>query len=297
MPALTVFSAPKPFTNPHIAVIQRNAIQSWLRLPDVQVILVGDEPGLAEAAAGLGVLHLPQVACNEAGTPLISSIFALARQASQSPLLAYTNADMLYTPDLAQAAGQAAGLAERFLVVGQRWDLDVTQALDFGPGWEASLRARVAAEGRLHPPAGSDYFIFPRPAFEAMPAFAVGRAGWDNWMIYHACSQGWAVVDATESILAVHQNHDYSHLPGGRPHYDLAESQHNIALAGGAAHLYTMLDTNARLIAGRLQPPALSLARWVRRAELALMPPENRRSGPLWWLVRRLRRWRKRLSG
>ncbi|MGQ9834042.1 MAG: glycosyl transferase family 2, partial [Candidatus Villigracilaceae bacterium] len=73
MPLLTLFSAPKPFTDPHIAVIQRNAIQSWLRLPDVEVILLGDEAGLAQVAAEFGVKHLPEVACNPSGTPLISS--------------------------------------------------------------------------------------------------------------------------------------------------------------------------------------------------------------------------------
>ena len=31
-PLLTLFTAPKPFTNPHIALIQRNAIRSWMAL-------------------------------------------------------------------------------------------------------------------------------------------------------------------------------------------------------------------------------------------------------------------------
>ena len=41
MTLITLFSAPKPFTNPHIAMIQRNAIRSWTLLPDVEVILLG----------------------------------------------------------------------------------------------------------------------------------------------------------------------------------------------------------------------------------------------------------------
>ena len=67
MPLITLFSAPKPFTNPHIATIQRNAIRSWTLLPDVEVILFGEETGLAEAAKELGVKHIPSVACNESG--------------------------------------------------------------------------------------------------------------------------------------------------------------------------------------------------------------------------------------
>jgi len=56
MAYLTIFSAPKPFSDPHIATIQRNAIRSWRELgAEVDVILVGEEPGLAEAAREHGL--------------------------------------------------------------------------------------------------------------------------------------------------------------------------------------------------------------------------------------------------
>jgi hypothetical protein len=296
MTLLTIFSAPKPFTNPHIATIQRNAILCWTKLPDVEVLLVGQEPGLAEAAAEFGVRLLPDVQRNEQGTPLVSSIFELARSASQSALMVYVNGDMLFTSDLVAGALVAAAYADQFLVVGQRWDLDITDPLDFSGDWEARLRQLTARGGRLHPPQGSDFFIFPRQQFANMPPFAIGRAGWDNWMIYYARQQGWPVIDGTPSILAMHQNHDYSHLPGGLPHYNLAESQQNTTLAGGLANLYNMLDTNAVLKSGKVQRPALSLPRLVRRAELRLMPPNEKRRGPRWWVVRRLRKLRRRLT-
>ena len=55
MPDLTIFTAPKPFTNPHINIIQRNAIQSWVEMGSrVEVIVIGREEGLVEAAADLG---------------------------------------------------------------------------------------------------------------------------------------------------------------------------------------------------------------------------------------------------
>src|SRR5690606_38771012 len=158
--------------------------------PDVEVFLIGEEAGLAEVAREFGVTHLPDVRRNSEGTPLVSSIFDLARQASSSPLLAYVNADIILLPDFVTAARQVMKQAEQFLIVGQRWDLDVRSRLDFSPGWEERLRTDLNARGRLHPPAGSDYFIFPRALFTEMPEFAIGRAGWDNWMIYHARKQG-----------------------------------------------------------------------------------------------------------
>jgi hypothetical protein len=297
MPFLTLFSAPKPFTDPHIAAIQRNAIRSWQQLgPEVEVLLVGEEPGLAEASQQLEVRCLQQVRRSPSGTPLVSSIFELARQASQAPLLAYLNADILVLPDFLEAARQVADQSQRFLIVGQRWDLDVRQELEFTTGWEARLRSQIRQRGRLHPPAGSDYFIFRRPSFADMPDFAIGRAGWDNWVIYHALRSGWDVVDATRSIMVIHQDHDYRHLPGGRPHYDHVESQRNQELAGGQAHLYMLLDTNCELSGGKIRPHRPSLLRLIRRLEVRLTP-ENRRQGVQYGLARRLRRLRRSLSG
>jgi hypothetical protein len=268
MTLLTVFSAPKPFTDPHIATIQRNAIGSWTRLPDTEVFLVGEETGLAETAHEFGVKHLADVARNAEGTPLVSSIFSLARQASASPSLVYVNADILLVPDLVEAARQVMSMAKKFLLVGQRWDLDVTVPLDFSGDWSARLQLDARARGKLHRPMGSDYFIFPRDCFTNMPEFAIGRAGWDNWMIYKARKEGWVTVDATTSIMIIHQNHDYSHLPGGQPHYKLPETHENIRLASGReVTRFTLLDTNRQLVNGRLQSPSWSWERFIRWLE------------------------------
>jgi hypothetical protein len=298
MSELTIFSAPKPFTNPHINIIQRNAIQSWTLLgPQVQVLLVGSEDGLAEVAAEFNVPLLQEVERNESGTPLVSSIFQLARQASQSPLLAYVNADVLLLPDFVQAALQVAGQLQRFLIIGQRWDLDVRTRLDFSDGWQQRLLQELQQRGRLHLPAGSDYFIFPRALFAEMPKFAIGRAGWDNWMIYHARCQRWPVVDGTPSINVIHQDHDYSHLPGGRPHYEMPESRVNEALAGGSANLYMVLDSDHQLIQGKVRRPRWTWLRALRRMETRLTPPDGSRKGWRWQLARQARRLRRRLTG
>jgi len=264
---LTIFTAPKPFTNPHIALIQRNAITSWLHLGEsVRVLLIGEEAGMAEAAAELGVIHLAQVQRNREGTPLVSSIFKLARQHSPGEILVYLNADILITPAFLEPVRQVASQIAQFLIVGQRWDLDVREPLDFSHGWDKSLLEDVRQRGRLHPPMGSDYFVFPRHCFTEMPAFAIGRAGWDNWMFTHARLQNWPVVDASSSLTVIHQDHDYSHLPGGQPHYRLPETSENIRLAGGRRAIFTLLDADYTLEAGkinRISPRGRKLLREV----------------------------------
>jgi hypothetical protein len=300
MPFITLFSAPKPFTNPHIAMIQRNAIKSWTLLPDVEVILLGEETGLAEAGHELDVKHIPNVKCNENGTPLISSMFQLARDASQrsnSDLLCIINADMILMSDFLEAAKQAVKLKDRFVLLSQRWDLDITQPVEFTDGWQNRLSSLVHRQGTLHRPAGSDFFLFPKACYMDIPNFTIGRAGWDNWMIYKARKEKWTVIDCTPSVMIVHQNHDYSHLPGGKPHYEHPDTNENIRLAGGEANIrYTIIDSTYRLINGKLARPKISYLRFMRGVELFLRKiffflPENMIEN-----VARPKRWKKRIQ-
>jgi len=163
MAFITLFTSPKPFSNPHIAMIQRNAIRSWLALaPDVEVLLLGEEEGLAEVANTLGVQHIPEIRRNQQGTPLISSMFELARKHSDSPLLSIINTDILLMPDFVKWAQRARQELRSFVLMGQRWDVNVRRDLEFFHGDSQELFRMIKEEGRLHPRGGSDYSLFPR---------------------------------------------------------------------------------------------------------------------------------------
>lgn len=294
MTELTIFTAPKPFTHPHINVIQRNAIRSWLALGDaVNVLVLGDEPGIEDAAKELGATHIPTITRNEQGTPLLSDIFAQAYNHSTTPLLAYANADIILMPDFVEAAHTLAAQSNEFLAVGRRWNLDITELLALKPGWDAALRDRTKREGELYTPNGIDYFLYPRHLFHTIPAFAVGRPGWDNWMIYTAHAQDYHLVDLTETITIVHQNHDYHHLDGQKTHHNTEEGQTNIALAGGSRHMYNILDAKHKLSSdGRIRPIPLNRIRAVRALERRIRT--NSDTGLRWYLASRLRRLQKR---
>ncbi len=268
-PLITLFTCPKPFTNPHIATIQYNAIRSWKELGDrVEIVLLGDEDGLAEAAEKLNVMHIREIKRNEQNTPLLSSLFENARNINQSPLLAYVNADILLFSDFVDAAEKLLKITSHFLMVGQRWDMEITHLLEFTPGWQDSMKEAVKLSGKLHKPMGSDYFVYPRACFEKMPNFAIGRAGWDNWMIYEARQQGWMTVDATEDVMIVHQQHDYSHLPGGQSHYRLPETDENVRLAGGKRHIFLLRDANYQIKNGKLAKKAITWDRFWHEVEI-----------------------------
>ena len=79
------------------------------------------------------------------------------------------------------------------------------------------------------------------------------------------------MIDCTPSIMIVHQNHDYSHLPGGKPHYEHPETNENIRLAGGQANIrYTILDSTHQLVNGKLSRPKMTSMRFMRKLELFL---------------------------
>jgi hypothetical protein len=270
MSLMTIFISPKGFQRPHIALIQKNAVRSWKQLgTDVDIVLIGDDEGVGQAAADLGVRYIADVKRNDSGTPLLSDIFQLARETSTSPLLAYVNADILLFPDFLAQAERVLAQKNHFLMVGQRWDLDVQTEIDFEGDWQSWLKDEIKERGRRHPPSGSDYFIYPRSCFEQIPDFAIGRSGWDNWMLYEARQRHWPLIDCSDAIDIVHQDHDYQHLPNGQSHYRLPESKTNVELAGGKRCIFTLRDCNRRLTReGKIERQPFSFGRLSRELEI-----------------------------
>jgi len=285
MSNITIFTAPKAFSDPHINIIQRNAIESWKDLgPRAEVFLVGNEDGMKETAVELGVRQLPDVVRNEMGTPIVSSIFSLARKAASHEIMIYLNADIMLLPEVLGVIDSVQKLEKDFLLVGRRWDLDLKQGIDFTADWLEEIERQLGEIGKLHSMAAMDYFIFPRHLFHNIPNFAIGRAGWDNWMILHAIQQPWPVIDITPSNRVIHQNHDYRHLPNGVMHYDLEESSRNVILAGGMRTTHDLLDVPLIFKEGRISRKYLTVPRLFRKMERIVMPEEQK--GWRWQLTR-----------
>jgi hypothetical protein len=218
---LTIFTIPKPFTGA-TGLAQCNALRSWTGLrPACEIIMFGDEEGTKERAAEFGARHVPDVACSEFGTPRLDDAFGRAEAMASFPLLCFVNADIVLPATFAEAVAQVRFPA--FLMVGQRWDVDVTSELDFGdPSAVAIIESTLSTKGSLHPAWGSDYFVFTKGALGELPPFVVGRAAWDNWMIYRARRLRLPVVDASDYLAVYHQNHGPARLPPvpGQPQLD-----------------------------------------------------------------------------
>jgi hypothetical protein len=253
---ITIFAIPKPFKG-HIGVIQRNAIQSWKMLaPGCEVILYGDDEGTAEAAAQYGAKHVPDIARNEFGTPLLNGLFERTQQIAAHELICYVNGDSMLVDDFMRSLTRVASAKKRFLLVGRRWNIDIDQPLDFGSGWEDRVKGLVREKGVLYGIDGIDYFAFRRGTLGELPPFAVGRPGWDGWMIYNALkNRKMPVIDATRAVTCIHQNHDYNHLKDKDNRFGRGpEATRNRVIAGGMDNLYSLYDANWRLDGNLLRP-------------------------------------------
>ena len=252
---LTILTVPKPFRG-HIGDIQRNAIESWRALhPDVQIILIGDEEGVAQTARDGGVDHAGGLARNDRGTPRLDGAFDCAARVSRSTLWCFVNADIVLLDDFPHAIERVASAFRDFLIVGESRDLDVAGGSRLGdPGVRAELRERALDNGRLRGYAALDYFVFRQGLFDPVPPFLIGRACFDNWLVWHARELGRPVVDVTRSVVVVHQSHDYSHVAGGLEEaYYGEEARYNERLAGGREHIYSLHEATHRL--RRYGPP------------------------------------------
>lgn len=295
---LTLFAMPKPFRG-NIAVIQCNAIGSWVRLhPSIEVVLFGDEDGTKEVAKEFGIRHVPEITRNEFGTPLVSDLFDRAQRLATHELLCYVNNDIILMDGFRQAVASVSHWKESFLMVGQCWDMEISERVDFDhPEWEKRLTDLVRQIGKARGPRYIDYFVFPRGFYNQLPPFALGRAGFDNWLIWKARAQKAAVVDASCVVVAVHQNHDYSHVPYGRKwSYQGPEASRNLELAGGRKHYYRIHDATHRLTQTGISRHLAGYFRLKDRWENLKVHIGTLWWRIVWWLVELTRPVRHRLG-
>jgi hypothetical protein len=247
---LTIFTIPKPFKG-HIATIQRNAIRSWQLLrPRPEIILLGNEEGAAQIAAELGLLHEPQIASNEYGTPLLDDLFRRAELRASSQWMCYVNADILLLSDFAIAVERVTKTFGKFLCVSKRMNIDVPQTIKFAAEWETPIKARCREIGQPGDHTSIDVFVFPKGAYRNVPDFGIGRLWFDQWLIKAARVEEIPVVDLSLVAPVLHQNHDYNHVDGGRERiWRGKEAERNLRLYGGVKHACTLLDVTHELTA------------------------------------------------
>ncbi len=258
-------SAPKPFTG-HVSLIQNNAISSWRSLlPLSEIVLIGDEPGIKDAASRYGARHVPEVKRNSLGTPLVSDIFERAVSLAGGSDVIYVNADIIIPPALLAAL---PGIDfDSFLLVASRLNVEVSSCLDFSAAsWKDSI-APALKNGVLGGRTAIDIFVWRGNVFGEIPPFALGRTIWDNWLLWRARSRSAPLVLFADEPL-IHQNHDYAHAVSVANVWNGEEAKGNFKLSGGWNHMCYLDDVDFILKGGRLSrnlSPSFHARRFMRR--------------------------------
>ena len=210
------------------AARERNAVASWALLSTAAApgrfhifVLVEQlaycDPVVA-ATPHTTCVALPNCADPATGILTVSCIAreALTRGArllrGLQFLAVLVNSDVIFTHSFVNTVAAArAALGPQFVLVGRRYDAPVTEMILSNSPPERMVRDAEAvyhALGFKHSVFGMDYFAFPATAFPSeFPPFLVGRYRWDNVLALELLMSGLPFVDATESVVCIHQGY------------------------------------------------------------------------------------------
>nr|KAG5686931.1 hypothetical protein BaRGS_018920 [Batillaria attramentaria] len=219
-------------------------MQNWVRLkPAIVPVLFTNSSKLAGHAEAHGWLVMP-VSRAAVGVPILKNMYLDAMAKFDSTLYAFSNGDILFTESLVDTLLAILGSphlpldTHSLLVVGQRINVPMVRPYEVTSFDGVARVART--RGKLFTTMAEDYFITDRTfPWEDIPGVVIGRAAYDNWLVLNAIKRQEVVVDATKTLLAVHQTTKAGNFEG----FTHANSSYN-------NHLLTRMYKKIQYMAG-----------------------------------------------
>jgi hypothetical protein len=271
---LTFLTSMKAFDG-SASEIQFRSLVNWRRLfPESQIVVFGKTQGAESVCKSVSACYVPEIESTESGTPYFGAIARWANQYAKYDLCVYLNGDILLGQDFKKICQVeydnliAVSKDGNYLFVGQRIDIDGKYINERGKEDDFSSEREV--RGKIHPPAGMDYFVFKRGMFCDIEPLIVGRGGYDSAIVTYCLRNKIPVIDASPAFFVYHQWHDYGHVAGGKQTAHRGEeAKMNFAhhgLRGFAPHC---VDANWMLTKdGQILPN--KRRSWMRRLEFEL---------------------------
>ena len=225
---ITFVTAPRPFDD-ETSARQRAAILSWQLQPgNKEILLLGDEAGIAEFAAEFGFSHVAKIKKSEPdGIPLMNSLFQEASKAAKHGVICYINTDISLPPASWWAAIQHTlpllmAQEKDFLIAGPRLEFpeEIEAFNSISSDW-GKWRAQNVLKKTYSDPiidGAIDWFVYRRGAYDEFPPFKLGRFVWDSWMVDSAVRAGWNTVSTynqsnvgEQTTYGMHWHHSRAH--------------------------------------------------------------------------------------
>lgn len=204
---ITILTSFKPFTGLD-AIHQVNALTSWRALwPEAEILAFGlADPECPKRFQVRFVSSIPSFEPDRYHR--IDLIFRHAEAHGAYRTQMYINGDIILFDDCREALELVA--MERFLLIGQRTDVDVEALLDLSSqAARDRCRRSLLHRGVLKETCAIDYFCYKKGSIPNLPSLYLGAAGWDNLLIFHCRRARVPVIDATSAVHVFHQNHFY----------------------------------------------------------------------------------------
>ncbi len=251
-----------------------NALRSWRAIhPNADIFMFGAPHGASQAGREVGAILVPEIARSASNAPSFNAMASWVGVHGRYDLQLYVNCDILLNDTMLTAMETLHGRIGNFLLVGERLDLRQNARIDVREAnWVERLPLLMEDELLTpHGPTGADYFGFARGMWADLPPVFMGRAMCDQALLHYALKHRIPVIDATLAIAAVHQHHDYRHVPGGRSEIWHGEDRKFMSAAHGLRFsLPTVTDADWRFEPGGDLEPNRRPRRFLRRMELAL---------------------------
>ncbi|KAL3860511.1 hypothetical protein ACJMK2_010648 [Sinanodonta woodiana] len=201
---------------------------NWLSLrPFVLPIVFTNETALANVCKSAGWVVLPLRVTAADGVPVLKYMYIDAMRKFESTFYAYANSDILFTDTLVDTLIEILQnnlTSQNFiqdnstskhhtLIIGRRTNVN---NVTFNEGSSWSEITKVAKErGSLFQSDAEDYFIASSSyPWNDIPEIVIGRRAYDNWLVLNARKHKHQVIDATNTILAVHQTTKHGNYEG-----------------------------------------------------------------------------------
>ncbi|OWF55609.1 uncharacterized protein LOC110458058 isoform X2 [Mizuhopecten yessoensis] len=190
-------------------ICHNNTIRNWLEFkPVIQPILFTNETLLKEEAVEKGWDVLP-IRMSGRGVPILKYMYRDVMEKYVSPFYAYSNGDILYSHtliDTLKAVMNSSYLLndKPIMIVGRRTNVQNVTSEEAISGKIVNKTANI--RGKLFTVWGEDYFItsanYP---WMSIPEVIIGRRAYDNWLVLNARKRNHVTIDATITLLGLHQ--------------------------------------------------------------------------------------------
>ncbi|KAL3855425.1 hypothetical protein ACJMK2_014636 [Sinanodonta woodiana] len=212
-PIITLFTSFKTdlAMDPEKELVYNNTLYNWQTLrPHAQLIYFTMETSAVDKVILFDWNIHPLIPPSENGIPIIKDMYLQANKIYITSWYGYFNGDILLTDDILETLEYVSNVSDTFrnasiLITGRR--INVLNVTSEEVRSKNGIKESASSRGSLYEIDAEDYFItnifFP---WSKIPEFVIGRAGYDNWIVGHArCDLATIVIDATETITAVHQ--------------------------------------------------------------------------------------------